>query len=108
MSEILITDTTASTVDFDRLACPYCHDGFLHQRGVEVFFRTIEDSETGLYVSVDSNCNFAKDHSMAGNPSFRRDGILIHFECEICPPNKNRHTLSVIQHKGSTLVRWEA
>jgi len=85
--------------DGDILQCPQCKENYLHQRKVEVFERK-EDEERGICVVVTRN-NVEMDTSMEGNPSSRRQGICIHFECEIC----NAHPVMFIaQHKGFTLM----
>jgi hypothetical protein len=56
------------------------------------------------------------DADMGGNPSSRRDGITIEFECENCngapPPQQNpafglsKNYLHIVQHKGTTYLSW--
>jgi hypothetical protein len=41
---------------------------------------------------------------LAANPSARRHGIRIEFECEDCG---HASQLTLAQHKGETLVAWE-
>jgi len=89
--------------DYDQLYCPRCGEMNLHQDIVSVFNRNEEDSETGLKAIVSrSGVNIKTDQR--GNPSSRRDGMIIHFWCEHCPGHILR--LSIYQHKGTTYVDW--
>jgi len=45
------------------------------------------------------------DTDISKNPSKRRDGIRIAFECEACGPVQ---PLVIYQHKGETFVEWES
>ena len=99
----------------DVLLCPVClknyPDGegtWLHQEGVEVFFRE-EDSDkgihgyiadTGSFLAVDGDCG--RD---SRNPSTRRDGLIIYFSCEWCSPLYT-FELRIAQHKGVTMMEW--
>jgi hypothetical protein len=82
-----------------KLLCAHCGHDYLHTHSVEVFERA-EDEETGLHVKVVGK-SAAIDRSMGGNPSARREGMRITFECEWCGEIT---ALSVAQHKGWTLV----
>ena len=110
----------------DKLCCPLCEqewfDGrgsFLHQYGVEAFFRD-EDaqkgvhgyiSDTDLSIDVAGNCG-----DTSRNPSFRRDGMIIYFECEwhgweVGSSEEHRPEnivleLHIAQHKGDTGMYW--
>jgi hypothetical protein len=81
------------------LQCPACRGNCLRHSRVEVFERE-EDSKSGLHVSVADSC-ISVDASLKGNPSERRHGLLIHFDCENCD---SKAVLSVAQHKGNTWV----
>ena len=81
--------------------CPYCGGNNLHHDKVAVFFGG-EMSQTDIQVVVDSE-SISEGTSQEGNPSSRRDGILIRFWCETC---ENIPTLSITQHKGSTFLYW--
>ena len=83
------------------LRCPCCSGAYLHHGRVEVFERP-EDASTGFHVHVDGQ-RVHIDTDLAGNPSRRRTGIKIAFECELCGTNG---TLSFVQHKGNTFVEW--
>ena len=86
------------------LVCPNCGFDYLHHGRVEVFNRRCEDAEDGFHCTVWSS-SADSDHNMRGNPSTRRDGVLIHIEecegCE-CPPV----ALAIYQHKGQTFIQW--
>ena len=98
-------------IEDDSLACPYCDSDYLHQAAVEVFFRKNEDSIDGIkttstggsvlgYVMASSQSNDAKN----GNPSSRRDGIVIKFICENCCEDPE---LLIYQHEGQTFIKWK-
>ena len=83
------------------LACPCCDNDNLHHESVEVFERTTEDAETGIHVTVEGVARF--DTDMAGNPSRRRDGLLIRYSCEHCTATP---AMAIAQHKGTTFLYW--
>lgn len=86
----------------DELVCPVCKGTYLHQGKVEVFDCGEDMSGLCLHTtSGDSNINVDNDFSM--NPSPRRQGLRVHFECEAaCKP-----VLNMLQHKGSTFMYWD-
>jgi len=84
------------------LACPLCGGGHTHQGAMEIFDRTKEDSEDGLHLLI-KHGKHTVDRSMVGNPSGRRQGMTIEFECEIC---SKKFAVIIAQHKGETLVFW--
>ena len=85
------------------LECPCCKESNLHQKKIDVFFRKEEDSNDGIFKSIDRN---GVDYiNGSRNPSSRRDGILINFWCEHCDADPD---LAIYQHKGSTYVEWYA
>jgi len=86
--------------EYSLLICPGCGDHNLHQYTVEVFNRYREDDPAGLHAMIENQA-LNLDMDMGGNPSSRRDGILIYFYCEHCP---GRVRLSIAQHQGDTLV----
>lgn len=84
------------------LLCPGCKSINLHQGEVEIFDRS-EDSVSGLHTTA--NVGDVKiDADMSKNPSSRRDGMRIHFTCEYCDA---KAVLTIVQHKGSTLIAFE-
>jgi hypothetical protein len=110
----------------DKLCCPLCeqefsdgqHGGgsFLHQTGVEAFFR--EDSAqkgvhgyistTNSSIDVAGNCG-----DTSRNPSLDRDGMIIYFFCEWHGPGPEADgtqdvvlELHIAQHKGDTEMSW--
>lgn len=85
------------------LSCPGCGEEYLHHRTIKVFERS-EDSKTGIHVVIKGE-NVAVDTDLAGNPSSRRNGLLIEFDCEHCLA---KPVLSIEQHKGSTYVEFVA
>ncbi len=91
--------------ELNLLMCPCCgaDEAYLHSRTVTVFDRA-EDAEITRVVSVGETVDMRRVPSEAtGNPSSRRHGIAIEFECELCGEPIE---LTFAQHKGHTLVRW--
>lgn len=84
------------------LMCPHCGEIFLHQYKTEIFDRD-EDEVKGLYVKTDRNDGIIVKKDLEGNPSKRRDGLRVHFFCEICQASC---ALEIYQHKGQTFVKF--
>lgn len=89
-----------STDGYSELLCPHCEGNYMHHSEVQVFNRKAEDSEEGNHITVKGD-GFSADREMAGNPSSRRDGIVIRFWCEFCGGGSY---LTISQHKGNTSV----
>jgi hypothetical protein len=86
----------------DELECPICKTEYLHQGKVEVFDRS--EDEFGAHIrTVAGNGRTMMDRDMTMNPSPRRQGLRVHFECESgCRP-----VLNMFQHKGTTYLNWD-
>lgn len=82
------------------LRCPGCGLTNLHQMQVDVFER--DEDQGGIHVSVRRG-SAAVDQNLAHNPSSRRQGLRIMFECEHCVEER---FLLISQHKGTTFVGW--
>lgn len=110
--QIKIDNGSSPDIDESVLLCPTCDSSYLHQKRVEIFSRG-EDQEKVLRTTV--NCisqhtvTEVVENRKSGNPSQRRDGIRILFECEECNYNPPRpyFYLNVSQHKGYTFLSWE-
>lgn len=87
------------------LKCPSCGETYLHQGTIEAYNRG-EDADTVRCVIVDGSSVFSEqipsEHS--NNPSSRRQGCIIHFDCEHCQGIDFK--LTIAQHKGTTLLEW--
>lgn len=108
------------------LHCAHCHSEYLHHYKVEVFDRS-EDSEqtkkvtvltrAGVAASLHGDLDDLPDEEMpnppefgleidvvpskdAGNPSARRQGLVVTMVCELCG---NDTVLTIAQHKGMTM-----
>ena len=86
------------------LVCPHCGEVFLHQYKTEIFDRD-EDELEGLHVITDRENDIIIKRDLEGNPSKRRDGLRVHFFCEICRASS---ALEIYQHKGQTFVKFFA
>jgi rubredoxin len=93
------------------LQCPSCGNGMLHHREVLINDR-FEDSKTGKSIwvgGISDWCNgtfqfkYCEESNMSLNPSPRRGGILIQFDCECCLAEPQ---LGIFQHKGWTCIEW--
>lgn len=85
------------------LGCPACKEGWLHQKEVVVYFRG-EDEAHGISVTVsDGGVSASSNGSQENNPSFRRDGLGVEFECETC---HEKPVFQMVQHKGNTYLGW--
>jgi len=90
------------------LLCPCCDYAWTHHGTVEIFDRA-EDEEMCLHtVANHRKVQTNYDSSADGNPSLRRDGLIVHFTCEGCSIETQ---LTIAQHKGQTemyfVVRFE-
>jgi hypothetical protein len=97
---------TGFPVDQKDMVCPRCrHEpGYLHHRKVETFFRREDAKEVIVAIAEGGRVKLEQRVSDAsGNPSSRRDGVRIHFWCELCGDGL---ILNVAQHKGCTRLFW--
>jgi hypothetical protein len=83
------------------LICPECTCNNLHQKSIDTYFRP-EDAEVGIHAHVGFG-GVKADADVSGNPSARRSGLFITFECEQCEGDKH---LNIYQHKGTTYLEW--
>lgn len=99
--EIKFRDDTARGYKHPSVKCPKCDGDYLHHNRVEIFNRH-EDATTGLHVTVDQT-QYSVDENIAENPSSRRHGLHIQFECEECGEVSK---LVLYQHKGNSYMGW--
>ena len=102
-------------MDGDTLRCPQCSENYLHHRNTTIFERSEDDKLTTVIAQSEHEAQVSRFPSAdTCNPSDRRNGIIIEFECEHChydygdasPELTNRFRLAIIQHKGNTFVEW--
>ena len=86
------------------LLCPRCGENYLHQ-GTTTLYERPEDAVVTLEIAVASAAVVTRlcPSSETRNPSSRRHGLAIQFECETCGPVGE---LTIAQHKGLTLLAW--
>lgn len=84
------------------LNCPRCGDDadYLHHGNPLVYERPHDFHGPSVCRSVTGEVAIAAE----GNPSGRRGGIRIPFECEACGEGLS---LCLAQHKGQTFIWWE-
>ncbi len=89
------------------LLCPRCSSNNMHHGTVTVFNRIEDDTNVQVTaVARDSEASTVTiTNETTSNPSPRRHGILIDFDCEICFDH-GKQTLAIYQHKGLTLLEW--
>ena len=87
------------------LRCPVCGEDYdVHPVSVRAYFR--EDSaRVGNFAQVSHEQVVASSGTdlPPGNPSGRRDGIVLEFKCWNCD---NVLELTIAQHKGPSYVTW--
>jgi len=90
----------------DVLQCPHCDGDYLHHGNVNVYSRYHEDDERTMHteVSWQETKTAMVESNTVPNPSRRRSGMRISFECELCAKES---TLAIAQHKGRTFIDWE-
>ena len=102
-SSITAMTTMIELSNEDTLLCPNCKGDYLHQLSAQVYFVDAEDSDKGNAFEISKDC--VSSVPMRNNPSSRRDGIRIAFNCE----NRDAFpSLIIVQHKGQTIVSWES
>lgn len=90
------------------LLCPRCGGNYLRHQGVTFFDRS-EDEKIETKIEVGgTTISMSRVPENTGNPSSRRDGMVISFDCEGCGGGKapNRIELTIGQHKGTTEIGW--
>jgi hypothetical protein len=89
------------------LTCPGCEEINLHQESCITFWREKEDSIECNTTLTKHKLTENKDMYWASrnNPSERRDGLLIQFNCEHCDCDP---VLGIWQHKGTTFIAWHS
>lgn len=85
----------------DELTCPHCMSDYLHQISVNVYEKKEDETDPLRICISEGEVIIVKDNE--GNPSPRRDGLCIIFECEGCD---NLSKLNIFQHKGCTYIQW--
>lgn len=83
-----------------QLLCPECGSCYLHQRVTDIYERE-EDAPFGKHTTVRRHETVVTT-DMSGNPSSRRQGLVITFECENCDAIPQ---FAIYQHKGLTLLK---
>lgn len=104
MTAFITTEDEVKTMG-STLICPRCKNGNLHQTSCTTFWRESEDADSGKIVTTSHESIVENSHLMSGNPSNRRDGIVIRFDCEQCAAGP---MLSIKQHKGTTYIGWDS
>jgi len=93
----------------DVLSCPHCGSDYMHHTMVEVYNRTEDADWDRISVStcdeMSGNNKYELSIDQQGvNPSPRRSGVRMVFNCEQC---EKLSKLIIYQHKGQTFMEWE-
>jgi hypothetical protein len=95
----MTTEKRIATVDLGSafgLCCPRCNWEYLHQRGVTVFHRKEDESKLVRTVVHGADVSLGiVDSEGSGNPSDRRQGLAVQFECEQCGGDEADNTLEL-------------
>jgi hypothetical protein len=85
------------------LTCPRCRYPYLHHGRVVIYDRG-QDDEQVTKTTVNGSVAVKRVRARgSGNPSSRRHGLAIRFQCEGCDETSE---LTVEQHKGMTFFAW--
>ena len=87
--------------DIAGLVCPSCEGVYTHQTAVRIYAR--RDSERRGGERVNLYTGESEKIPGEGNPSSKRQGLMIEFRCENCDLDS---MLAIYQHKGNTFVGW--
>jgi len=90
------------------LLCPRCKGGSLNHAGVATYER--KEDEPNVLLTVVENRRVLTQiapSELSGNPSERRDAVVISFWCEDCGDNDEALLyMELAQHHGETLISW--
>lgn len=92
-----------------QLVCPCCDEPSLHQIRVKTFSRTEDEDKVAVAVieqMTGSTLTITQADLLNQNPSPRRQGLSVVFECERGCHEETPLTLEIFQHKGSTMIGW--
>jgi hypothetical protein len=96
---------TQGSDESEDLICPFCGGANLHHETVTVYDRREDEEEVTVTVVMDGISIVQRtDSEGAGNPSRRRNALMITFSCETCWEIPK---LVISQHKGSTFLYWK-
>lgn len=100
-------ETMLQTTKRNEIQCPRCGFNYMHRDSVELF-EASEDADSAPHITISSGGEPSVDTDLSDNPSPRRDGMKIHFNCESCDPTGGvTSTLCIYQHKGNEIIEWE-
>lgn len=104
------TITITNHGEDSELHCPRCGSNYLHQADTIIYERG-EDATQTVKITVSNSITKTEivQSAGSGNPSRRRHGMAILFNCENCNSfdNPPELELTISQHKGSTLLAWQ-
>jgi len=108
MMDIKISSAEWADRNVSILTCPKCHGSHLHQYTVHTYHRD-EDNDRVVHTAafMDGSAVKCVLNKAVNNPSSRRHGLTILFECETCHTGSEMpFELDIWQHKGSTYMAW--
>ena len=84
----------------DSLKCFHCGFEYTHVCGIAWYRRGEDEDQCSTVIAGFENCEVVKTDN-SNNPSGRRDGLRIIYNCENCG---DFSSLSIAQHKGNTFI----
>jgi hypothetical protein len=96
--------TQATAMQPFELTCPTCGCAGTHQFAATAYWRDADESAHGIVATSARKSGWLARGDMEHNPSLRRDGVVIAFECEGC---QHAFALVIVQHKGTSYVSMQ-
>lgn len=95
--------------EYGRLTCPRCGFGNIHQGQVTVYDRKEDAGNVTVTTVSDGVASMSvRSSEGSGNPSSRRHGLALAFNCEGCGGGTEDDYIHLLisQHKGDTYIGW--
>jgi hypothetical protein len=87
------------------ILCQHCGSDYTHQKAMFYFDRGDDCKEVDIHYVIEGKTGSARKlNANSGNPSYRRDGIVILIQCEMCSKFSG---INISQHKGKTFLMVE-
>jgi len=96
---------SAVRIESGVLACPRCGEWFTHHGAVTIQHRQNEDGPASFIRIKDGEIRILGHQPQTGADwSSRRGAVQIEFSCEVCEGDNVGFVLSLLQHKGNTII----
>jgi hypothetical protein len=101
----------AALGDKHTLACPHCHESFLHHFGVDIYEAEMEGVRPGLHVHThkrvlgrEETGELSLEVKQPASAPGRYSTVRVRFYCETC---NAKPLMELRQSKGQTFITWE-